>query len=66
MTNLKEVLEKLEENDMHVHEIDCINNPHLADTPLAWLSRSTHYILKGDKTVHVGNGTTIERFVLAL
>lgn len=66
MEKLSEVLKKLQENDMCVYEITIEGNPRLKDVPIVWLSHSTHYILKGDELMHVGNKATIERFALSL
>ena len=69
MKYLKKVLEKLEENDMHVHETDHsdgINEYKGMGTPIAHLVNSTHFIMKGADIVHVGNLTTIESFALRL
>jgi hypothetical protein len=61
MENIKEVLEKLSDNDMHVHDIE-----DDATLPIHTGIYDTHYIMKGDKIVHVGNLRTIESFALSL
>ena len=64
MKNPKEVLQKLEDADMHVHVID--HDQHDHGYPLAWLIANSHLVMHLDKIVHVGDPNTIERFALAL
>jgi hypothetical protein len=69
MENIKEVLKKLEENDMHVHETDHsdgINGYKGMGVPIAHAINSTHFIMKGAEIVYVGNLTTVESFALRL
>ena len=69
MKNLKEVLKKLEENDMHVHETDHsdgFNGYKGMGVPICFAVNSTHFIMKGADVVHVGNLTTVESFALRL
>lgn len=69
MENIKEVLKKLEESDMHVHEIDHsrgFKGYEGMNIPFARLANSTHFIMKGADIVHVGNLTTVESFALRL
>ena len=61
MKNLRQVLENLEQADMHVHE-------WVRDAPIPHHKTvlDTHYIMQGDAIVHVGNLTTIESFAMRL
>ena len=59
MSDIKEVLRKLEAHDMHVHIIDNETPLPVSITPI-----DTHFIMKGADIVHVGNITTIERFAI--
>ena len=61
MNNLGEVLRKLEQADMHVHE-----KARAHPLPVHTLPTDTHFIMNGADIVHVGNVTTIERFALRL
>ena len=66
MKHLKEVLQKLKEHDLHVHEIEHENGYAGFTQPLAHLVSSTHYVMHNEHVVHVGNVVTIERYALAL
>jgi len=67
MDKSKEVLEKLELADMHVHVIDHSEGGYKGMAyPVALLRFSTHYVLKDSKIVHVGTVASIERFALNL
>lgn len=61
MKNIKEVLQKLEQNNMHVHEID-----REIALPVYATVIDTHFIMHGAEIVHVGNLVTIESYVLQL
>lgn len=63
---MKNVLDKLTENGMHVHEIDHSEGYEDFNLPLAWIVSSTHFVMKGADIVHVGNVESIERFALNL
>ncbi len=58
---MNEIVKKLEEYNMNVHEIDH-GSPGFK-YPFALLIKSTHFIMKDDKIVHVGTVKTIENFV---
>ena len=67
MKNEKEVLQKLEIANMHVHVIDHSEGGYKGmPYPIALLRLSTHYVLKGNKIVHMGTPDSIERFALNL
>ncbi len=66
MNNLKEVLQKLDDADLHVHHINHSDGYHGFKQPIAHLVNSTHFIMHGSDVIHVGNLTTIESFALAL
>ena len=59
MKEIKKVLRALETADMHVHELE-------VDSKIPHHIYDTHYIMKGNDIVHVGNLTTIESFALRL
>jgi len=63
---MDKVLEKLESTDMHVHVIDHLAGYKNMDAPIALLAAGTHFIMHGNKIVHIGNENTIERFALRL
>ena len=60
MKYIKEVLDKLTKNDMHVHEIDLDDTYPFYYTP----HFDTHFILKDADVVFVGNITSLESWVL--
>ena len=66
MENIREVLEKLEAKDMHVHTIDHAAKgayDHL-NVPASVALWSTHYVMRGAEVVHVGTLDTVESFAL--
>ena len=52
----KELLEILEEKDLHVHVIDhSLGYKDFGDIPLARMVGSTHFVMKGSDIVFVGS-----------
>jgi len=66
MKHIEEVLQKLEDANMHVHVIDHEAGYSGFKQPIAHLVNATHFVMHGGDVVHVGNLTTIRYFALAL
>lgn len=67
MKNIKRILAKLEAADMHVHLINHSKDGYKGmNVPISLLVNSTHYVMKENKIVHIGNVSTINDFVLRL
>ena len=61
MEDLKKVLQKLDDADMHIHAIE--RGVPLPVHVAAW---DTHFVMHGSEIVHTGTLTSIERFALSL
>jgi len=62
MKDIKKVLENLDKANMHVHV-----NPHRdLSGHSGMLPMDTHYVMQGDKIVHIGNKETIANFAMRL
>ena len=61
MADIKTALANLEKANMHVK---LMGHGDLSDTYLTPID--THYIMKDDKIVHIGNKETVIRFALKL
>lgn len=61
MVDIKKVLANLEKANMHVKRIGSGDLPHEYLSPI-----DTHYVMKDDKVVHIGNKETVICFALKL
>lgn len=61
MADIKNALAKLEKANMHIKQIETRDLAHEYLTPI-----DTHYIMQGDKIVHIGNKNTVIAFALRL
>ena len=60
---MKDLLQKLEDLDMHVHVIDHSAGYEGFKQPIAHLVMSSHFIMQGAEVVHIGKLSTIKGFV---
>ena len=60
MKDLKRTLQLLDDLDLHVHVIS--DNEELP-IPIQTIVMSTHYVMREDSIVHVGNPGSIEVYV---
>jgi len=61
MSDIKTALANLEKANMHVKQMTSRDLPDCFITPI-----DTHYIMKDEKIVHIGNKETVISFALKL
>jgi len=60
---IKNLLEKLSNQSLHVHEINHSEGYKDFNYPIALLATSTHFVMCGADIVHIGTIESINKFV---